>query len=60
MNIITIDFETYYSKTYGFSKLNTEEYVRGDEWETIGVAVKENDDETRWCTGTHAELARFL
>lgn len=60
MNIITIDFETYYSKTYGFSKLNTEEYVRGDEWETIGIAVKENDDETKWCTGTHAEIAGFL
>ena len=37
MKILTIDFETYYSQTYSLSKMTTEEYVRGDEFEVIGV-----------------------
>ena len=48
MKIITIDFETYYSQDFGFSKLTTEEYVRGAQWETIGFAYKINDGPTVW------------
>ena len=44
MNLIVIDFETYYSKEYGLKKYTTEEYVRDEQFETIGVAVKVNDD----------------
>ena len=40
MNIITIDFETYYDQEFSLSKLTTEEYVRDDRFEVIGVAVK--------------------
>lgn len=60
MNLITLDFETYYSKEYGLKKYTTEEYIRDDQYETIGVAVKENDGETKWCTGTHDQIAQFL
>jgi len=28
MSIVTIDFETYYSKDFSLTKLTTEEYVR--------------------------------
>lgn len=60
MNLITLDFETYYSKEYGLKKYTTEEYIRDDQFETIGVAVKENDGETKWCTGSHETIASFL
>jgi DNA polymerase len=48
MKILTIDFETYYSQDFGFSKLTTEEYVRGPQWETIGFAYKIDDGPTTW------------
>lgn len=48
MKIITIDFETYYSQDFGFSKLTTEEYVRGPQWETIGFAYKIDAGPTVW------------
>ena len=51
MNIITIDFETYYDSTYSLSKMSTEEYVRNSEFEVIGVAYKINAEETQWVTG---------
>lgn len=60
MNIITIDFETYYDREFSLSKITTEEYVRDDRFETIGLAVKENDGETRWITGSHDEVATAL
>ena len=60
MNIITLDFETYYSQSYSLTKLTTEEYIRGKEFETIGVAVKVNDGETQWFSGTHENIKKFL
>ena len=36
--IVTVDFETYYSSEYSLTKLTTEEYVRSPQYETIGVA----------------------
>lgn len=60
MNIITIDFETYYSPTYSLSKITTEEYVRHAEFETIGVAVKVNDSPTEWFSGSKEKTQQFL
>jgi DNA polymerase len=60
MNIITIDFETYYDRQFSLSKITTEEYVRSPEFEVIGVAVKENDEKTTWFTGDFAGVSRFL
>lgn len=60
MNIITVDFETYYSQTYSLSKMTTEEYVRGDEFEVIGLAVKVNNEETEWFSGTKEETKKWL
>jgi DNA polymerase len=57
--LITLDFETYYDKEYGLKKYTTEEYIRDDQFETIGVAVKA-DGITKWCTGTHKEIKAFL
>jgi DNA polymerase len=60
MNILTIDFETYYSQTYSLSKMTTEEYIRGDEFEVIGVSVQVDDGEPQWFTGTHEETKQWL
>ena len=60
MDIYTIDFETFYSREYGLGKLTTEEYIRDGRFEVIGVAVKKNDEETKWFTGTHAETKGWL
>ena len=61
MNIITIDFETYYEKSsFSLSKLTTEEYVRSDKFEVIGVAVKVNNGDTEWASGDHAQIKKFL
>jgi DNA polymerase len=60
MNLITVDFESYYSKEFGFSKLTTEEYVRDDRFEVIGVGIKENDEETQWFSGDHNAIQAAL
>ena len=60
MNLITIDFETYYSADLGFAKQTTEEYVRDPQFHVIGVAVKVNDEEPQWASGTHEQLADWL
>ena len=60
MNIITVDFETYYSADLGFAKQTTEEYVRDPRFEVIGVAVQVNDGEPEWFTGSMVETAEFL
>ena len=60
MDLITIDFETYYSKDFSLSKITTEEYINSDEFEVIGVAVKVNDEKTRWFTGTTQATKNWL
>ena len=61
MNIITVDFETYYEKsTFSLSKMTTEEYVRDDKFEVIGVGVKLNGGETEWASGTHEQIKDYL
>jgi hypothetical protein len=40
MDIITIDFETYYDKEFSLSKITTEEYIRSPQFEIIGVAIR--------------------
>lgn len=60
MQFLTIDFETYYDREYSLTKLTTEEYVRDDRFEVIGVSVKVNDDESEWFSGTFAETKAWL
>ena len=60
MQIITLDFETYYSQSFSLSKVTTEEYIRSPEFETIGVSVKVDDGEAVWFSGTKDETKRFL
>jgi DNA polymerase len=60
MNLITIDFETYYSKEFSLTKMTTEEYVRDPRFEVIGIGVKVNNQPTEWASGTHEQLKQWL
>jgi DNA polymerase len=60
MNILTIDFETYYSADYGLKKYTTEEYIRSTYFEVIGVAVQVDDGEPEWFTGSMRDTREFL
>ena len=60
MNIITLDFETYYDKDFSLSKLTTEEYIRDDRFEVIGVGVKINDSPATWFSGSTEEVKAHL
>jgi DNA polymerase len=60
MDLITIDFETYYDKKFSLSKMTTEAYIRDPQFEVIGVAVKVNNGPTEWASGTHEQIRGYL
>jgi len=62
MDILTLDFETFYSKEYSLSKkdITTQSYIDDERFETIGVAVKKNDEPTVWFSGTATETRSWL
>lgn len=60
MKLITIDFETFYSKEFSLSKMTTEAYIRSPEFEVIGVGVQVEDGEPQWFSGTKEETQQFL
>ena len=60
MDILTIDFETYYDRQYSLSKMTTEEYVRSEDFEVVGVSVQVNDAEPVWFSGDAQETHQFL
>ena len=60
MNIITIDFETYYDQQFSLTKITTEEYIRDERFEAIGVCVKVDDEPTEWFSGTREQTKEWL
>ena len=60
MNIITLDFETYYDRDWSLTKVTTEEYIRSHRFEAIMCGVKVNDDKPYWITGTREEMKSQL
>ena len=58
--LITLDFETYYSKDYGLKKYTTEHYIRDEQFQVIGFAYKVDDGETHWVTGTDRQITEAL
>jgi len=58
--LVTLDFETYYSKDYGLKKYTTEAYIRDPQFEVIGVAVKVDDYPTDWFSGSMEETKEWL
>jgi len=60
MSLITIDFETYYDRTFSLTRLTTEEYIRSESFQVIGVSVKVDDAPAVWYSGTREELTKWL
>jgi DNA polymerase I-like protein with 3'-5' exonuclease and polymerase domains len=60
MNLITLDFETFYDRDYSLSKMTTEEYIRDPRFEVVGVGVKVGKGETEWASGTMEQIGKYL
>lgn len=60
MDLITLDWETYYDRQYSLSKLTTEAYIRDDRFEVIGLCVKHNSGPVEWFSGDRDEVASYL
>jgi DNA polymerase I-like protein with 3'-5' exonuclease and polymerase domains len=60
MNLVVLDFESYYDPAYSLTKLTTESYIRDPRFEVILVAVKRNLEPTQWFTGTHNQIGTWL
>ena len=58
MNLITLDFETYYDTTLSLGKMSTVQYVQHQDFKVWGVGVKYNDEPTVWIS--EAECKDFL
>lgn len=54
MRIITLDFETYYDKDYTLKKLSTESYIRGKQFEVLGVSIKMGAETAKFYRGVEA------
>jgi DNA polymerase len=48
MDVVTLDFETYYAKDLSLTKMTTMEYVSHDLFKVWGVGIKINHDATEW------------
>jgi DNA polymerase len=60
MQLVTLDFETYYDVGFSLTNLTTEEYIRHERFQTIGVGIKINEEETYWVTGSHSDIQKAL
>ena len=58
MNLITLDFETYYDVRLSLGKMSTAQYVQDEEFKVWGVGVKFNEDNTVWIP--EDEVKEFL
>lgn len=60
MKTVFVDFETYYDREYSLSKIQTDAYVLDDQYETMLVGVKIQDEPAFSIAGTEAEIASQL
>ena len=47
-HFVTLDFETFYDKSFSLTKMTTMEYVQDDRFKVWGVGIKINHDATEW------------
>ena len=57
MQLVTLDFETYYDVGFSLSGLTTEEYIRDERFQVIGVGIKINEGKTQWYSGDQVKTA---
>lgn len=55
MDILTIDFETYYSREYSLRKMSPPEYILGPQFECTGLAVKRGNGKSFWVEGDRVQ-----
>lgn len=60
MDILTVDFETYYDQQYSLSKMQTDAYINDKRFEMIGVSVIKNDEPAVWFSGSELETIGWL
>lgn len=60
MQILTVDFETYYDSHFSLSKMTTEEYLRDELFEVIGVSVQVDAGEPQWFSGPYHATKKWL
>lgn len=60
MALITLDFETYYSREYSLSKMTTEQYIRDPQFQVIGFAYRIDHGDPVWVTGDDERIAAAL
>ena len=51
MNILTLDFETFYDVRYSLTQMSTVQYVQDERFFVWGVGLKLNDGPTEWVSG---------
>jgi DNA polymerase len=57
MQLVTLDFETYYDVGFSLSGLTTEEYIKDERFQVIGVSIKLDQSEAKWYTGDQVKKA---
>jgi DNA polymerase I-like protein with 3'-5' exonuclease and polymerase domains len=57
MQLVTLDFETYYDVGFSLSGLTTEEYIKDERFQVIGVSIKLDQSEAKWYTGDQVKEA---
>ena len=60
MALITLDFETYYSREYSLTRMTMEQYIRNPQFEVVLVGIKKDKDPPYWATGTKGEIKAHL
>lgn len=60
MNLVVVDFETYYAQDYSLSLMSTEEYITDLRFEVILVGIKINNEKPYWVTGSKLEILKHL
>jgi DNA polymerase len=60
MDIVVIDYETFWDTDFSLSKLQTDEYVLDDKYETMLVCVKKNDEPVQVIYGDELAIAGQL
>jgi DNA polymerase bacteriophage-type len=58
LDILGIDFETYFDKDYSLTKLTTSEYIADPRFEARGAAIKQRGKKSAWCPAD--QLPKFL
>jgi len=58
LDILGLDFETYFDTDYSLRKLTTSEYVADSRWEARGAAVKRRGERSAWCPAK--QLPKYL